>query len=166
MASGLNAEMHDWGACKLGLGVALEPLHQGAHRLNLVRRRMGDQPRPGLLQGRSAMAWPPARGWPAMAKALYKGATGCACGHGRLQHDVLRGGRLQGGQWRGRRGSAHPRPGRKGRLPATRPQGQRSPTASPQRGNAHLRPARRGVVPTACVGATTTTTSQRGKRRT
>ncbi|RRT48762.1 hypothetical protein B296_00037698 [Ensete ventricosum] len=39
---------------------------------------MGGQPRPSILQGRPATAWPPARGWLTVAKAPCTGAVDCS----------------------------------------------------------------------------------------
>ncbi|RZR94680.1 hypothetical protein BHM03_00023428, partial [Ensete ventricosum] len=56
---------------------------------------MGGQPQPGLLQGRSATAWPPSKGRLVAAKAPTQEATSCGqpvgaastCKHGRLQRE-------------------------------------------------------------------------------
>ncbi|RWV83035.1 hypothetical protein GW17_00055406 [Ensete ventricosum] len=75
----------------------------------------------------------------------YKGVAGYGQGplqKGRLvvaKAPYIGGSRLRSAR-RGHRDSAHSWPGRNGRLPATRPQGQRPPAASPQRGGAHRLP--------------------------
>ncbi|RRT35013.1 hypothetical protein B296_00040511 [Ensete ventricosum] len=80
--------------------------------------------RPGPLQGRLATAWPPARWWPAAAKASLQGATDASG----LQVAAHRG---SSPQWRHLRAEASPV-----RATACHQQGQRSPVTGPQRSGA------------------------------
>ncbi|RZR99613.1 hypothetical protein BHM03_00029206 [Ensete ventricosum] len=89
-------------------------------------------------KGWLATAWPPARGRPVIAKAPYKGATGCGQGP------------LQGGNW------ILPRPARRGSsrpwaqpLAARRPQG-RPAVGRPQRAIANGQPTRGGCNGQGC----------------
>ncbi|RRT83982.1 hypothetical protein B296_00006364 [Ensete ventricosum] len=82
---------------------------------NIARRRMGGQPRLGLQQGRSATAWPPARGRPTVTKAPAQGA---------VANDEAVGAALACGQAtrvgcprRDHRGDARPWPIRRGAMP-------------------------------------------------
>ncbi|RRT69348.1 hypothetical protein B296_00006492 [Ensete ventricosum] len=108
----------------------------GSCRIGGMRRRMGGQAWPGLLQGRPVVAKPLAKGQLAMAKVpciVCSRLRPARRGNRHLWARLLAARRPQGRsvvgrcpqgatyRWRGRKGSACPWPGRKGRLPTTRP---------------------------------------------